>query len=159
MPTKMNRSLLPQPRVVSERVMRFVGPIAVLICSVWLSGLWAQQPTRGTLAWDQDAPNLATAQAYEYRLEIDGHSERLLTSVRCIGDTPAFACSAPLPEIGDGPHSLAIRATEAGNPALTSSLSNSFVAIVLNGTTLACSPVAPAGIPVQMKTPHVQGHQ
>lgn len=97
------------------------------------------------LSWDQHAPNLATAQGYQYTLVIDGGPATVLSEVKCVGSTSPFTCAAALPKLEQGVHSLVLTASvlEGGSP-LKSPASAPLVTVTLNGIILACSPSPPS---------------
>lgn len=60
------------------------------------------------LTWQQDAPSLADAQGYQYRLHIDGGAPVALVAT-CSGVAPS-TCVAPLPSMTPGQHRLELAA-------------------------------------------------
>lgn len=91
----------------------------------WLPGVaFAQTPALPTdrLGWDQAAPSLATAQAYEYGIYVDGLARAVVTGVTCAGAASPFPCVGNLPAMTPGTHSLELTAAEAGFVAATESL-------------------------------------
>ena len=77
---------------------------------------YAQLPQAGpnsNLAWDQDAPDLATAQGYAYKYYYDGTStgSAFMTAVTCTGVAPTFQCQAKIPTTTNGAHNIQATAT------------------------------------------------
>lgn len=93
------------------------------------------------LAWDQGAPDLATAQAYAYTYYADGATTgTALTGVTCTGTAAPFTCSAAFPAFTPGNHTLTLTAKNvAGEGPKSSPLS--FVFVVL--------PSAPQNVRIQ----------
>ena len=121
---------------------RFKFPLLIMAFACSGSLAFAERPA-GKLAWDQDAPNLAAAQSYQYSLVVDGGPPRLLGDVRCVGAVAPFTCAAPLPELGVGTHSLTVTAAVLTDRAsLASQPSAPLLTMSLNGTTLTCSSAA-----------------
>lgn len=74
------------------------------------------------LGWDQDAPDLATAQGYTYNRIIDGGTPTLLAGHKC-GTGPSatvFACVAPIPVTSAGSHAIALTASNVAGTSLPS---------------------------------------
>lgn len=88
---------------------RFLFVLAVLLPAP----AFAQVVPGDLLGWDIAAPSLTTAQAYRYRLYIDGATTGLVVTATCTTTATAgtFTCSAALPPLTTGTHTL--RATAA----------------------------------------------
>lgn len=84
----------------------------------------AQTPVVGTerLQFDQAAPDLATAQAYVYRLVIDGVRQAVPVTVTCAGSVSPFACTTPFPALTPGDHTIALTAAVVVNGVEAESL-------------------------------------
>lgn len=84
-----------------------------------------------TVGWDQDAADLATAQAFSYRPYADGAATAVvLTGVTCTGTTSPFACKVAFPAFTPGPHALTLTATnEAGESLKSTPFAFRFVVI------------------------------
>lgn len=84
------------------------------------------------IGWDQDAPDMATAQGYTYQYLLDAAAPVVLPGHKC-GTGPApttFSCAAPFPAITPGPHSLTLTASNIAGASLPSTpLSFVFVLI------------------------------
>lgn len=73
-------------------------------------------------AWTQEADTLATAQAYIYRLYVDGGATPIPLTATCVDATPAgsqptnpptFNCEAPFPAFTPGTHNVRLTAGNA----------------------------------------------
>jgi hypothetical protein len=76
----------------------------------------AQVVPSDKIAWDQQAPDLASAQAYTYKYYPDGATTGItFTGVTCTSaGTPAvITCRANFPAFTPGAHTLTITATNA----------------------------------------------
>ena len=73
----------------------------------------------GTLKWNQDAPDLASASSYVYVAHVEV-IDSILTAT-CFGSTTPFACSARLPNYPVGDHSLTLTAANTAGASLPSS--------------------------------------
>jgi hypothetical protein len=108
------------PPTCKSGVRASVIACVVLLCSG--STALAQSPTGPRLAWDQDAPDLATAQRYQYMIAIDGGTPQGLTDVTCAGAASPFTCAVPLPALAPDVHSLTIATAALVNGVLLTSL-------------------------------------
>lgn len=88
----------------------FVCLISAML--LWSAGAFAQTPSLpgDKLGFDQGAGTLADAQAYVYSAYIDGATTPTLLVATCMGTTSPFACSAPLPPLLTGTHTVALTA-------------------------------------------------
>jgi len=78
-------------------------------------------------AWDQAAPDLATAQAYTYTIYVDGAATGTVVVQTCTGVSP-ISCLAPLPVLTAGAHTAALSAKNvAGESPKTAALPFTFV--------------------------------
>lgn len=95
-----------------------------------------------TLAWSQQAPDLATVQSYVFPAYVDGAGTGTpLTSVACSGAASPFSCVAPLPTVATGTHTLALSAkSAAGESAKGLVLTFSFVVVPPAPTNLRIQP-------------------
>lgn len=106
--------------------------IALLLALGLASPAAAQVATpANTVGWDQDAADLATAQAFSYRQYPDGAGTGVvLTGVTCTGTTSPFACKVAFPAFTPGAHALALTATnEAGESLKSTPFAFRFVVI------------------------------
>ena len=91
----------------------------------------AQAIPTSKLAFNQQAPTLADAQAYTYKYYPDAATTGVnLANVTCADTATAgtFACEAPFPAFTPGSHSLTLSATNAaGEGPVSESLSFTFV--------------------------------
>lgn len=73
----------------------------------------AQTAVIGTehVAWDQSAPDLATAQSYTYSFQIDGGTSVDAVGVVCNGPSIPFSCQADFPASTPGVHSMTLTAS------------------------------------------------
>lgn len=71
----------------------------------------AARPT-SLFSWNMEAPDLGTAQAYRYELELDGIllTNQLLST--CTGTPPLYSCTSPIPQMAPGNHLVRIRAVD-----------------------------------------------
>jgi len=92
-------------------------------------------------AWDQAAPDLATAQSYTYKHYDDGATTGVaFPSVTCSGTASPFTCQALIPAYTPGTHTITITASdEAGEGAPSALFTFKFVAV----------PQAPANIRIK----------
>ncbi len=105
----------------------------VLVCLAIAAVASAQSNASPTskLAWDQAAPDLATAQAYTYKAYPDGTATgAALSPVTCSGASSPFVCTVPFPAFAPGPHTMTVSAgNEAGDSLPSAALSFSMVVI------------------------------
>lgn len=81
-------------------------------------------------AWDQDATDLVTAQAFTYKDYTDALAPVVLTPVTCTGTTSPFQCIAPMPLLTAGSHSTTLTASDTAGESLPSSpLAFTFVVV------------------------------
>jgi len=80
-------------------------------------------------AWDQVAPDLASAQAYIYKHYDDGATTGVsFAAVTCAGTTSPFQCEVLIPAFTPGPHATAISASNlAGESPKSAVFSFTFV--------------------------------
>ena len=105
----------------------------------------AQTATQSAkLGWDQDAIDLATAQAYTYRTYADGSASGVvLTGVTCAATATAqvFFCQLPFPAFTPGAHALQVSATNVAGESLKSTpLNFTFVIIPATPRNLRVAP-------------------
>jgi hypothetical protein len=91
-------------------------------------------------AFDQVAPDLATANSYTYRYYADGATTGVALTVTCTGTASPFLCTAPVPAFTPGSHSVTLT---AGNTAGESPKSVPF------SFTMVIIPAVPANIRIQ----------
>jgi hypothetical protein len=65
------------------------------------------------LAWDQQAPALADAQAYRYTAYVDGSATGTVVAATCSGAASPFTCVTPLPVTALGDHTVVVAAQTA----------------------------------------------
>lgn len=92
------------------------------------------------LTFNQEAPDLVTAQAYVYRIYADGGASSTLAGVTCSGAASPFVCSAPFPAFTPGAHTLVLSASNAAGEGPMSAVF---------GFTFVVLPAAPQGIRIQ----------
>lgn len=106
--------------------------IAPLLMLVLAAPAAAQVATpSNTVAFDQDAADLATVQAFTFRHYPDGVIVGVpLTGVTCTGTTSPFACKVAFPAFTPGPHALTLSAAnEAGESLKSTPFAFRFVVI------------------------------
>lgn len=117
----------------------------VLAFLMWLAMVGALFAQTGTptslLAWDQVAPDLASAQGYRYTYYPDGAATgTVLAAVTCTGAASPFACTVAFPAFTPGPHTLQLTARNiAGESPQSAALAFTFVVI----------PTAPQNLRIQ----------
>lgn len=89
---------------------------------------YAQAPVAtgaSKFAWDQPAPDVATAQAYTYKYYADNAATGVvLTPIACTTVSTVFTCTVPIPAFTPGVHSVTVTAANAaGESAKSASLS------------------------------------
>lgn len=92
-------------------------------CVLFSSVASAQTPQatpKSKLAWDQDAPDLATAQAYVYQDYVDAAAPITLVGVTCTGTVTPFQCQVAFPVTTNGNHSLQLSSSNAAGESLKS---------------------------------------
>jgi len=126
--------------------MRRLGWILLLVfwflALVIVPPLFAQPPATSAnrFAFDQPAPDLATATSYTYRLYADGATTGTILVVACTGTASPFPCSVPIGAFTPGPHSVTMSAANvAGESARSAPLLFTMVVI----------PSAPTNLRVQ----------
>lgn len=105
----------------------------------------AQTPVVGNerLTWNQGAPTLATAQAYEYRAYIDGGAG-VVVPTTCTGTASPFVCSTPFPASTPGVHNtpgIEVTATLVSGTVRAESLRSAPLPFIL-----LVAPIAPANL-------------
>lgn len=102
-------------------IWRVLCLLALMFC-VSVISVHAQPATGSSkLAWDQAAPDLATAEGYGYRYYSDGQPMAvILAGVTCVGTASPFTCSAPFPAYPPGPHTIQLTASNAAGESLKS---------------------------------------
>ena len=85
--------------------------------------------------WDQVAATSAEVAALRYLIYVDGAAGAELQDVSCAGtpDAAGFACSARLPPMSPGPHSLALSAFTVDNGTRLESAPSSPLNVILVG--------------------------
>ncbi len=80
-------------------------------------------------AWDQAAPDLASAQSYTYKHYDDGATTGVaFATVTCTGTVSPFQCEVPIPAFTPGSHTTAFTATNvAGESAKSAVFTFTFV--------------------------------
>lgn len=78
------------------------------------------------LQWDMQAASLAEAQGFSYAATVDVGTPQPLTA-GCVTGVPLFVCSAPVPGMTGGQHSITITAASGGS---TSPISNTVVVLM-----------------------------
>jgi hypothetical protein len=98
---------------------------------------------RGTerLSWDQTAPSFARVRQYAFNAYVDG-TAAALTGVECLDSSSAagFPCSARVPQMSNGTHTLQLAAIVDG----TESAKSAPLVVTMNQGRLIISGVAPA---------------
>lgn len=112
--------------------------IFVLLLCVLSAPAFAQTPatTANKIAWEQQAPSLADAQAYVYKYYPDGAATGIvLTGVTCTSTTSPTGtivpqCEVAFPAFTPGSHTLTLTASSvAGESVKSTPLSFAFVVI------------------------------
>lgn len=97
----------------------------------------AQAIPSSKLAWDQPAPDLASAQAYTYKYYPDGSlTGNTLIGVVCSGATSPFQCEVAYPSFTPGNHTLILSATNIAGESNPKSAPFAFAFVVTPGTPL-----------------------
>lgn len=82
------------------------------------------------LVLDQQAPDLATANAYIYRYYADGVATGTVITMTCTGTSAPYTCSGSMPAFTPGPHAVTFTAANvAGESAKSAVVSFTFVVI------------------------------
>jgi hypothetical protein len=105
---------------------------------------YAQTPVLGTeqLTWNQGAASLAIAQAYEYKVYVDGAATgAVLVPVTCAGGASPFVCSTPFPPSTPGNHQFEVSATFVSGAVRAESLKSAPLPFVL-----IVAPTAPTNL-------------
>jgi hypothetical protein len=130
---------------VKIRPVRGVLTAALLLA--FAAGMAAAQtivvnPGTKSLAWDQAAPDLATAQAYEYAVYINDGARTVVTA-SCTGAPPSFVCTTRFPVTTLGMHEIKITAAAVAGTERAESLPSTPFAV-----RIVVAPVAPRGLRV-----------
>lgn len=115
----LNRSTI--NTIESERQMKrvlFLVAFSILVPSVLHAQTVATPGNK--YAWDQDASDLATAQAFTYKDYTDALAPVVLTPVTCSGTISPFQCIAPMPLKPAGSHSTSLTASDVAGESLPS---------------------------------------
>lgn len=86
--------------------------LALVILAALVAPAAAQSPAQpgDRLAWGQAAPDLATANAYRYRLFVDTDTVGVVAPSTCAGASSPFVCVANLPPLTTGSHAVRVSA-------------------------------------------------
>jgi hypothetical protein len=101
----------------------FKSVMLSVVMVVGFAGLaCAQATSQSKLGWDQDAPDLVSANSYTYKHYDDsGTTGTVLTPTTCVGTTTPFQCQAPFPAFTPGAsHNIVATATNAAGESLKS---------------------------------------
>lgn len=95
------------------------------VFTLFAASAFAQATPGKTLVFDQDAPDLPSANAYTYKHYDDGSLTGLpLTPVACMDRVPAvvgsFTCGVPFPAFTPGAHTLQVTAANTAGESLKS---------------------------------------
>lgn len=106
----------------------------------------AQTPVTplSTMAWDQAAPTLTAAQSYIYGLYIGTAPRADLPTVTCTGTASPYRCTAPVPAMTPGPHTLQLTASQLVAGVRGESAKTPPLAIVM-----VIAPAAPSNFTLQ----------
>lgn len=112
--------------------------LAASLLSLCVAGPVTAQtpPAIGTsmLVWDQDAPDLATAQSYSFKYYPDGAAAgTALSGVSCSGSASPFLCQAAFPAFTPGTHTLVLTANNVAGESPKSAPPFGFVFVVTPG--------------------------
>jgi hypothetical protein len=102
--------------------IRRMACVAALGLALSGSAAWAQDipPTvilgHEGLTWDQPVESALELAGYEFRVRIDGELEETVEEVRCASEAqaPGFECSARLPALAPGLHTIELAARRPG---------------------------------------------
>lgn len=127
--------------------------VALLLSTVGASAQ-ATVSTRSPkpLAWDQPAPDRATAQGYQYQLLVDGQIVILPTPV-CAGTAAPFLCAVPFPALTPGPHALQLVAVDLGPDPDEASDPSNVLAVLVTVTPMAPQNLRLGSAPAASATP------
>ena len=103
-----------------------------LLSVVFISSVpaFAQTATPSNrFALDQAAPDLATAQAYTFRMYADGATTGTVVVMTCTGSSSPFVCSTPVNAFTPGAHAITMTAANVAGES-TASAALSFVMII-----------------------------
>lgn len=105
----------------------------LLLCATSIAAQGPVGTPTSTFVFDQPAPSLATAQAYTYKLYVDGSATgQVLASVTCVAGASATVqtCTTPFPAFTPGVHSVTLTATnQAGESARSTAFTFTLVAV------------------------------
>lgn len=110
--------------------MKYLG--LALILGLLATPLFAQtQATPSNkFAIDQAAPDLATAQAYVYKIYVDGGATGAVVTMTCSGTASPFLCTTPVGSFTPGAHTVTFTAANAaGESAKSAGLS--FIMVII----------------------------
>lgn len=116
-----------------NKVSYFVAAIILISLVARPSEVNAQAVATDKLAWNQPAPDLASAQAYTYKYYPDSSlTGVVLTGVTCesAGTPVVISCRTVFPAFTPGSHTLTITATNAaGESAKSAPFTFTFVVV------------------------------
>jgi hypothetical protein len=69
-------------------------------------------PTGNQLQWNQAGPDLPTVQGYVYTALVDGSTTPTSLTATCSGTASPFTCTAPLPVVTPGQHTMTVTAAQ-----------------------------------------------
>lgn len=96
--------------------------LVLIVFVVLTASALAQTAVPGQkFAWDQAAPDLASAQGYTYKHYDDGVAAAVVfTGVTCTGAASPFACEVLIPAYTPGSHSLTVTASNIAGESVKS---------------------------------------
>lgn len=108
---------------------RFLATLGIILCFAIVAR--AQATGGSKLGWDQTAPDLATAQAYNYKYYPDAATTGIILSpVTCTLTAGVIHCQAAFPAFTPGSHTVTVTASNAaGESPKSGILSFTFVVI------------------------------
>jgi len=120
-----------------RRAVRAVGIVLVALAAYGCEGDDSPSDSSGatptspsgphTVSWDQLAPTLQVVNSYSFTAVIDGSpASRLAASCSATSTAGSFTCSAPIPTLPAGAHTLAVITTDANGASSPVSNSVSF---------------------------------
>ncbi len=103
---------------------RIARALAVWLVSAGTLGAQTPAPPGSRLGFDQQAPDLATAQGYDYAAYVDKGPRTVLAAATCQSSVPPglFTCVANLPAMTPGDHAIELTAATTVSGVLVESL-------------------------------------
>ncbi len=97
---------------------------------------------RERIGWSQSADSTSQLETFDYAIYVDG-TRSVLTGESCGGSPSSFECSAPLPRMSSGQHSIELASFITVDDVVLESEKSSALRVTVTGSTAPADAVAP----------------